>query len=385
MYIFAKYSYLVTVKYYYRFLIIFRSFEGQTGEICFISENPNYSISRISKNLIKKGYKVTLIFRSNANFDLQKSFSKIIKVNTQYEALYHIKKINFKIIHCFSNAGDKFSFHILNNVRNAIFQPTDIIQDISFISQEFKDLQKKSLILASKIVCRDLSIFSNKITKAIAKTKPIIFFPEYLEQINYEKKLSGVHIVSVGNINAAPSNDEDLMFTFVKKFIEKGGTFHLYPHWEWNKLGLKKFKEAHSLYAELEGQTDKLIIHDCISPDVLIKQISKYHFGINIRRELDPDYKNEKAYTLNYLSRSGSSRITDYIEANLKIISNWHSKRDLCYFIPNRYSTCIDFYKIKNNPEILFKMIDSDPVKKKKTKGYTIEENINRLIKFYQL
>jgi len=201
-----------------------------------------------------------------------------------------------------------------------------------------------------------------------------------------------VHIVSTGNLLTKNIDNGKLLYDFVEKVTSDGCYFHIYPHWQWHNRSIDDFKSELPDYNRLGKKNNRVIFHNCVSPENLNDEISKYHFGIMIRAEFEAEYCDSDSgpYSYNCLRGSGSSRITDYIESDLIIITNWKTKKDLCYFIPNRYSKIVNFNDIINKDnahKFLQTMLNNNNNnnKNKNLDNYKAEINIKRLIKFYEL
>jgi hypothetical protein len=181
------------------------------------------------------------------------------------------------------------------------------------------------------------------------------------------------------------SDNGDELFSFVNKVVSQGIYFHIYPFWGWAKRYKTDFLDHHPRYRDLSKIHTNLIIHSVVNPDQLIDEISKYHFGVMIRPEFEPKYHLiESNYTLNWLSKTTSSRITDYMEADLVTISNWSSIKDLCYMFPSRFSRCLDYKDVINTDDPVNFLRQALQINQKyKLADYSVSKNIKRLITFY--
>jgi len=323
------------------------------------------------------------MYVENPNYSLSSYFSGTIRVKNQYHAFLNLP--SYKFLHCFSSSIDQITSFLLKNAINTIYHPTDVLINAKHQNPALQNAQFEAFEDADRISYRDLTSLDIKTLRPLIKHKKSIFFPEYVTSTPSTQKLDGLHIVSTGNLQTGNSDNGDELFSFVNKVVSRGIYFHIYPFWGWAQRSKTDFLDHHSRYRDLSKQYPNLIIHSVVNPDQLIHEISKYHFGIMIIPEFELKYCSiESYYTLNWLSKVTSSRITDYMEAGLITITNWSTKKDLCYRIPNRYSQCLNYRDVIDADDpvtFLYQTINTH--KKSELNGYSISKNIKRLITFY--
>ena len=381
-------KYFVEIPYLWFYLVslTFRRSSSllnhSSHDIIFFCYTPTFAQAKISQELIKNNIVVRIIYVNSPNYSLSNYFSSSIKVKNKYHALLRLPP--YKQLHCFSSSIDPIVAFLLKKASNTIYHPTDVLINAKHQNQNYKKLQFDAFLDADKITYRDLTTLDIKNLRPLIKHKKSIFFPEYISEPSTAKKLDGLHIVSTGNLQMGNADNGHELFSFVKFIVNKGIYFHIYPFWGWANRTREDFLNHHQNYKDLAIVNSRLIIHNTISPAQLQSEIAKYNFGILIRPEFDLKYcLVESNYSLNWLSKTTSSRISDYMESGLITITNWNSEKDLCYRIPSRYSQCINYQDILESLDPIHFLKEKIAANTNKNEGYLMSKNINRLINFY--
>ncbi len=358
---------------------------SQRKEILLVSDFVSKRSKRfllISKNLKKYGWQISLLkLKSDDEFE-EDVFTRIDSYKTNNEAIYKIfKNHSSKLIFFVSNGNFDLalkSVHFFGT--KIIYDPLDIwpgnLNELNAnkIQKKLALKQRKIIKKVSNIVCRDIQL--SALGKKIRKDKNLIYFSDYLDSENFKSiedenfsKQGPYKFVSIGNINTMDYLNGKAYFDFIETLKNENVEFHFYMHPN-HENNLDSFKNENPYFDE---NNKKISIHNFISPDKIIDEIRKYDCGMILMGDHFYKKYNHGIWNKKLCYKCGSSRITDYIFANLDIVLVKTEPKNYLQFFSGRYGNIYDFREISS---IDFK---SSKVKNKKLTNLLISKQIKRL------
>ena len=378
----------------------FRLFsKNKNNSILFITSLLRPREIRIATALRKMDWKVVLIYVKNTPIKPLNSFDIVIEVNNEFEAHEYASALSPPICHVFSGAIDDMVLRFTQD------KPCPVVIDLNdiFCAALFNYLPERfnptreALINASGFCSRDIQVqYAKKIDGFILPQHKILF-PEYAQNISINQKkiddrnLSDeVHVVSIGTFTLENTGMYDSSLLKIAKLLsEQKIHFHIYPHWFYQKSSDSSFnfnikKDFHD-YLQLEKNSPYVHVHKSILPNKLAAELLKYDFGIITGGCKELGQKLE-ALKSTYMASCYSGRISDFVDARLPIIINKEVKYNK--WILSRYGVDVeleDIFKPGFKEKLL--IIKRDPKRRiaieKMAEKFSIDLNINRLIKFY--
>ena len=336
----------------------------------------------ISENLKKYGWEISLLkLKSHDEFD-EDAFTKIDSYQTTNEAIYKIyKNHSSKLIFFVSNGNFDLALKSVNFFgTKIIYDPLDIwpgnLNELNAnkIQKRLALKQRKIIKKVTNIVCRDIQL--SVLGKKVRKDKNLIYFADYLDSGNFKlienEKFSNqgpYKFVSIGNINTMDYLNGKAYFDFIKILKNENVEFHFYMHPN-HRNNLVSFKNENPYFEE---KNKKIFIHNFISPDKIIDEIRKYDCGMILMGDHFYKKYNQGIWNKKLFYKNGSSRITDYIFANLDIVLVKTEPKNYVQFFSGRYGNVYDYREISSLD------LKSPKVKNKKLANLLISNQIKRL------
>ena len=344
-----------------------KKYRGNNQTLVFVADRTMPRIPKIGLELIKKGYYIILLTKQATSFD-REVFSEVIIYHSFLGLNFYTKKIKSNIIHVFSLWNFNTAYYLIKNKPGKIvFDDYDVLAGM--VNEKYASInlpnqykkEKYCLENADAICCRSIETQYAKRYMGYQIKGKRIFFPEYLwkeslaiDNIDKKEKV----LVYAGNCNR-----------FAIKIAEE----------------LQKIDWQFDVYPAITKNIFKNIPHNLklyktVLPNKLIETLSNYQYALLMPPELA---ELEGVYTLNKRKYAMSGKIFDYLEANLKIVI---SEYDFLIFLVKRYSSCIVLEKgkaIESLADKLASFQDENLLIKYDVNNIILENNINRLIKFY--
>ncbi len=385
--------------------------------IAFLETSPSIYTYKLGKALKNRGHHITLISFFDFNKDLYKSaYHKRIEFRfnsfspTIKNGINILLKLPRALINCIKIRRLKpdviigsatpypywlpaFACYSLKKIMpktSFIFFP----YDVNLLKYKKKEYYKRAGIKNFELKAErylltnaDGIIFKggeiDVVKKSINIKCPTISFPpyamkEFMAEINLDKlskKDGQTHIVFIGFL-AFESEDEVKSFGMgssmdaIKNILKQKLHFHVYTNQYEQIKKSTKFKKT--------LQNNYFHLHHPKNPFEIVKEISKYDFGLN------PCNFNTKIMNISLINTETANKVAAYIEAGIPCI---HDKRHTTAIeLMKRYG--LDLYYSKSNmseiKEIIKKEKYEDLLKKViKLRGdFRIERNIGRFERF---
>ena len=368
--------------------------KGVTLQVVFVSETPRVREAKLAYGLRHAGWRVTLLYRNEPNFDVARYFDDVKRYGDPWEALSLAAHRQARVYHVFSLAADETSVAFIRyKPGKVVFDTNDIFEGMIRDPQAAHLVPKQRYCIerADGICCRDLQIRHASRLLGYRRGRRL-FFPEYCwDSANgagapARRERNGLHAVLCGNFGIEKLGDTDWGYLDIaEKLAGQEIHFHIYPHWFWHSVSGSQFEETFADYSALARRSPFVHLHRPVSMDSVIPELSQYDVGMNLVRALTYGVRPKK-YTAAHYRSCGSARIFDYIDAGLPVVTN----RGLTFqhSLLARHGLAIDA-----TPEMLdqagerLKRFLSGSVKQKLREArsqYSVRRNIGRLIEFYQ-
>lgn len=338
----------------------------------------------IAKSLKKYGWEVSLLRLKNDELE-ENVFSRIDNYQTTNEAIYRIfRNHSSKLIFFVSNGNFDLALKSVHYFgTKIIYDPLDIwpgnLNESNANKIQNKLAVKQRIIIkkVSNIVCRDIQL--SALGRKMRKDKNLIYFSDYLDEDNFKpekkemfSKRDPYRFVSIGNINTMDYLNGKAYFDFIKILENENVEFHFYMHPNYENNS-DSFKKENPNFNENEK---KIFIHNFISPEKIVDEIRKYDCGMILMGDHFYQKYNQGIWNKKLFFKNGSSRITDYIFANLDIVLVKTKPKSYIQFFSERYGNVYDY------GEILSSDFKSLKLKNKKQSNLLISYQIKRLDKY---
>ena len=227
----------------------------------------------------------------------------------------------------------------------------------------------------------ELNAINGRVFKNINFSQPQLSFEPYcskeffvpINKNKLSKKDNEIHIVYVGFFW---TNQDDAVTNFIKKILDQKIHFHVYQKNMAHHLPMEKEKDYVNNYFSKIINNKYFHIHDTLPPKELIKEISKYDYGIFphipiSKNNIEPQF-------------CASNKIASYLEAGLPPICD----RGLKHLRKVLTSYGIDISFDSNDIETLGKKLKEKDYKvleknvEKAREDYSVENNIEKLDTF---
>ena len=359
--------------------------ENITNNILFVQDSsPCIRTIKMATALYDKGLRIYLVHRNRTPDEAygygNSSFSSISKLpKYRFKDIRFIKqliiKYNIDLIH-FHNFPDGLGAKLIR----ANLQIPIVYDQHDFFSGKKKLSRPK---LSYEKICNEENSGAIYITEnyrnLVAQKYQInphnIVFPNYglssllLAKDNFLPKLSEkdnkIHLVYVGLITQHKNKVRNMIEHF-KKLSEQGFIIHVYS------TRNKEYLE----YCKIPN----LVMHNKLPINELIKEISQYNFGITF---LNNNFENTKI--LNEIKYGFWNKMYDYLMAGIPVLT-LDFFEDMANFIKeNEFGISVDEItdiKIKLLKEIDLNKINNSILKNREK--WTVENQINRIVKFYK-
>ncbi len=358
--------------------------------LVFVAEYPRMRLSKIAGALRAKGWQVVLLcLHQHDACNWNKYFDKVETFTNPEHALNLAAKYNPQAYHVFTGSGDLLTLRFVQEKLGKTI--VDFYDYGEGTIAETEDIEQrayrwKAIEEADGLVVRDIRL--GRLGKELGLKRPtkVIFFPEYCNALEFSasKEQNGIHIVSAGFIATSATSEENWGFKeSMKTFLDNGLHVHLYPHPM--QFGAPTFKEDFKEFFELEKNYNNFKMHSTVPMEMLVEEISRYHFGMSISWQLTQG-KAIKNYSSNFLAKCNAARNIDYLDAGLGVIVN--SQLKFQKWLLDRFKVAVEaspeFFK---NPQAILNSKIADPSWEKRIEQarikYSVKNNIVRLENFY--
>ncbi len=326
--------------WYYRTIrpLIIYLFRNQ-HRIVFISDRPKVREAKIGFALSRVGWEVILLYKFLPNYDLDQYFASHHKYINFEHSFRLARKYKTALYHVFTDASDYTTAY-----NYCLYKPRYVIVDfidtiVGILSDGYlnRETWRKNLIPQEKFIienadgfcCRDLQIQVTSREGGYQRKKRTILFPEYCwdpDQLKLSPRISAsddsIHVVLIGHFGIEKAGCYDTGYLdIIRPMLEQKIHFHIYPHQDYYDVYYKdRFDEILEDYINLEKGNPYFHIHTPVRVESITEEISRYDFGIHVVRAhlFDEELRD---YKITARKVGGSSRIADYLEAGLPIIS----------------------------------------------------------------
>lgn len=343
---------------------------------------------KVIDGLKNGGYKINIIASSEASLspmwvqDIEKLGFKIIRCNSFSEWMYKLIFSKAKIIHLFTHRHHAYYDKILIKFKDLfpkiVYDEYDIVNRIyKDISKDVLDNEKYCLENADAICNRGFDIEYLKKEHNYRINSEVIQFHDYCSNQQYIcrniNKDNTLSLCYVGGIYSRHQNESfmECQLEFIKLCEKNKVHYHIYPA-GWSE---EYFKE----YIECDINNEYFHFHKPLPFSELIKEITKYDYGVSLMKEEMKKTAFNVVITFDY---AACNKFFDYLDAGLPIIASAPLKT-------------VDFYEEKgvllrwNIEDFDFKVLRerrkelSNKVLKVREE-LRIDNNINQLIEFYE-
>lgn len=343
--------------------------------VVFVSPQPKGREARLAQGLAQEGWKVVLIHKDPANFDLSKGFVESQRFTGAWEALYRACSYRPAIYHVFSPSADAVSsLFVRIKPGPVVYDPTDVLPGLIGNVSRIKHRQVDCLEGADALCCRDLQVSGFRRLTGSRGHQPTILFPEHcFGKPRPPRPDAGdqIHVVSVGFIfdYVSPTGG---IYPLAKHLTQNEIHLHIYPHPFLGEAGVVREK-----FRALLELGEGVHLHSVVKADELPSELAKYDFGLIMM-------PSENYYNREHFRVCGASKLTDYLEAGLgAIVSEGYGYIN---FVARRYTVVVGVREAmrENVRERLEKARAELRSQRRNGFNYTVEAQIPRLARFYE-
>ncbi len=343
----------------------------------FVSESPHAREARIASALIRRGWRVVLLYKHSPNFAFARYFSEVRRFNGKWEALFRTSQYAPTVYHLFSWAGDSATWKILDCKGGpAIFDPKDVAPLMGSAHPLAAALEKRCLRRAQALCCKDLQVRGYEREWRLRLTPRKIWFPDLCDEVAAGTQARCGDDIRVVNVGFIPDEvgQSGGIYPVVKALAESGVDVHLYPN---KHLPADISTRSYSRFVELGDTTGRVHVHPVVAPEQLKRDLCRYDFGM-----LLAPY-GARGYDEVHFRYCGSSRLADYLAAGLGLIIS----RELAHqrFVARRYSAIIDADEVFRSDirERLKEVRSARGSTPGQVFRFTVDQQIARLERFY--
>lgn len=359
----------------------------QPRQVVFIANKPISREGKLAWGLKKAGFNVVLLHSEASNFDAPRYCSEVHQYHTPTQALELAQRYNPIAYHIFATWNYEMPALLTRYKPGKI-----VIDDYDVMAGMVKndvarkkypgniELERFCLENADGICCRSLEAQYAKRHLGYAYKGKRLFL---LDGCWYDRTTAlertpkirdgHLHFVYCGNMSTEITGPYDYHQDVALLLSKHQIHYHIYPYYEHCRTILKD-KFRHYLL-ENGGNPEYVHLHHPVASDHLIREISRYHYGLHLMWPNPIANPDDYPYELRGFDFGSTNKIFDYIDAGLPIFV--HRGR-LQKFLVERYG---NGKGIRALEDILVNTIpESPPV----PYAFQIEPNIRRLIRFYE-
>ena len=348
----------------------------------FVAAWPRAREAKLGQALIRRGWRVVLLYQHEPNYPLSLSFNAAHKFRGKWEALFRASRYAATVYHVFSLLADPASLMLLERkLGPTVFEPNDVFPGlIRGLPASDTALQEECLHKAPALCCRDLQVAAYESKRKVRLTGRRIWFPDLCANLPPVRPHAGdaeIHVVNVGYI---PDElfESGGAFPVVKALAEKSIHVHLYANFLRQKQTSHELRARYHKFFQLAETTGHVHVHGSVPLDQLRDEMPRYDFGLLLHQAGPSIYDPE------HFRCCGSSREADYLEAGLGVIAS----RALAHqrFIARRYTVVIDADEVFKSDirERLVAARQQLRSNRRPNLNFTVNAQISRLERFYE-
>lgn len=360
----------------------------QRNLVVFVSQKPRGREAKIAHSLRNAGWQVVLLHEKAANFDLSPYFDETKQYRNEWHALSLASTYRSAVYHVFSAYADSVAKAFVTN------KPGKVVLDIYDTWESFRhvpsldqglQLQRFCIQHADALCCRDLQLKHVARRQRFSFPAKAILFADYCWNRTdltppEKRRPEEIHVVLAGSFGVEKRGFGDAGYLDIaEKFAAERVHLHIYPH----SLAVAG-KQCESDYVELATRTPYLQLHRSVPMDELIPQLAQYDAGIAITKFLSYGEQSQ-LYDPDMFRYCGSSRVSDYLDAGLPVITN--CQMEFMYFVASRYGIAVNgSLEMITNARRYLEPLCSDGVRAKISRSralYSVDRHGKRLTEFY--
>ncbi|HSW71242.1 MAG TPA: hypothetical protein VLH77_04610, partial [Gammaproteobacteria bacterium] len=364
--------------------------------VLFVSSQLRQREIKMAQALREQGWFIGLIYYDMTPFKPDGYFDFAYEVSSAKKAHQQAQALSPRLVHVFSGAIDDYvTLFCHKKIAPVVIDLNDVFTPslMSYCPERYAPTQEV-LALANGFCARDLQVKCAERYDGCKIPEQLVFYPEYcwgnLSALTSKKPKNEVHVVSVGNVSLETYGMYDCCYLeLVKRFIDQGIHFHIYPPWHYRKdyanNSPANFQKDYAQFLELEKNSPYLHIHDSLPADQLITALRQYDFGV-ISGGFEGFGQRYTHFKPAYVRSCYSGRITDYLDAGLPILINEEVVFD--HWLLKRHGVCLDLKDVlkpgfKQKLQVMKQNAALKSQVEATTKKLSIRNNGSRLGKFY--
>lgn len=367
--------------------------ESDRKLVVFVGNWPRTRHAKLSFALRSAGWQTVLLCKNTLGNDFKAYFDEVRYYDDDWQAVALAATYSPRAYHVFSIWSETGNAAIIENKPGKIvYECLDVVEGIKG-GEDSIAIQKYCIEGADGLCCRDLRFQHLKRKLNYRLPEKRILFPDYCWNNDTEPPFQkqsladgkDIHIVVCGSIDVEKlGQTEGVYLDFAKQFARQGIHLHIYPAHTHQLMG-DSFEEIFSDYIELEQTTPFFHLHKTIPHEEVIHTLQQYDVGSLLNHSLVYDLPL-KRYEFFQLNLSAGSRLFDYIDAGLPVLT--HKSLGYQFHLMNRYGLALH-----TTPQLLSNLKDtlesflSPDVKsriKKAKDDYDVRRQIHRLTTFYE-
>lgn len=355
-------------------------------QVVFIANKPISREGKLAWGLKQAGFEVVLIHNESPNFNASRYCSEIVQYQSPAHALEIAERYNPMVYHIFATWNYAMPALLTRHKPGKIvIDDYDIMAGMvksSVARQQYPgniELERFCLENADGLCCRSLEAQYAKRHMGYAYKGKRLFL---LDGCWYNKSTAlertpkiddgHLHFVYCGNMSTETTGPydyhQDVALLLSKHHIH----YHIYPYYEQCRSILTE--KFHHYILKNGGHPEYVHLHHPVASDDLIREISRYHYGLHLMWPNPIGNPDDYPYELRGFDFGSTNKIFDYMDAGLPIFVH---PGKLQKFIVERYGngqaiSVLDDLVVNTIP-------DSPPV----PYAFQMEPNIRRLIRFY--
>jgi tetratricopeptide (TPR) repeat protein len=361
--------------------------QRRQDQVVLVANKPISREAKLACGLKQAGFEVVLIYHEAPNFDAHRYCSKIIRYQTPGQALEITSKFNPKIFHVFATWNYTMPAMLIRNKPGKIvLDDYDVMAGMvkrGIARREYPgnlELERFCLENADGICCRGLEQQFAKRHMGYRYKGKILFlldgcWSNTADAVNRFPKIDDghVHFVYCGNISPKLTGPYNYHHYVALLLSRHKIHYHIYPYYAHYTPILKVM--FHDYVIKNGGNPGYIHIHHPVPADDLIREISRYHYGLHLMWPNPMANMDDFPYELRGFDYGSTNKIFDYIDAGLPIFVH---KGKLQKFLVERYG---NGRAISDHSELLVKTVQGPPPV---PAAYQMAPNIRRLVRFYE-
>lgn len=295
-------------------------------QVVMISNDPIPRGYKYANSLRRLGWEVILISQEAPKVKNQSCFSKIFICSSQGEILNKCLEFSPQVYHYFTGwEFERPAFLIAAGLSPILFDDYDVVNGCLIENPPYPPpatfLQERyCLEHAQALTVRDGRLRAAKRGGVRVRSVHLCLDGAMSQaQALLErspKRTDGLHAVYIGHLTIAETPAPRNFHLELARVLAKAGIhYHVYP-WDYGKFD--EYRQAADQYLSKYNGREYFHLHPFVAADELIREISQYHFGIDIlTTTINRTPDDSPVYKLEMTRSVIDNKIFDYMSAGL--------------------------------------------------------------------